>query len=320
MNICVTLNPCLDKTLITGPWQPGEHQVRGRAVEMVVGGKGVNVARGLQHLERPSLPALPLGGEVGRLCARLLTEQDHFPLQEVCWTRASTREILTVRTDGTADQTAFFDPNPEIEIAERDRLAAQLKQLFTQEATWCAMSGSSPCKTTDSLFAEMVELARAAGVRTLVDSYGDSLLQALEAAPDIVKMNCRECELALSSKLDSVASIRDAFEWIRGFGVPAAMITFGAAGAVASWSDQLVAWKPPAIQVVNPIGAGDAMTAGLIDARLEHREMEASFRWAMACGVSSVERWVACDFDRTGAAAMEPRVSRCELAELLAES
>ena len=48
MILCVTLNPCLDKTLTVPSWRPGE-LVRGTRVREVVGGKGNNVARALKR-------------------------------------------------------------------------------------------------------------------------------------------------------------------------------------------------------------------------------------------------------------------------------
>ena len=316
MNLCVTLNPCLDKTLVVPPWVPGEHQVRGREFGQVVGGKGVNVARALRRLGCAAQPALFLGGELGQLCYRLLQEQDGFtPL--VTWTRSPTREILTVRTENTADQTAFFDPNPAIEPSERDELAEKLAHVFGGGAAWCVMSGSSPCPVTDDLFATLVRRARAAGVRTLIDTYGDCLNLALEAAPDVVKLNRRECEQALGANLDSPAAVRAALQQLHRYGVTYAAVTFGPRGMAASWNHAVAAWRPPEIHLVNPIGAGDAMTAGLIDALSRGDEPSRAFRWAMACAVASVEHWVACEFHRDEAERMMPRLIECGLDELI---
>src|SRR5487761_2041481 len=108
--LCVTLNPCLDKTLTVPAWRPGDN-VRGVAVREVVGGKGNNVARALARPGRASRPVTFLGGAVGARCEELLRRQDQFdPL--IASSLAPTREILTVRTEGTPDQTAFFDPDP----------------------------------------------------------------------------------------------------------------------------------------------------------------------------------------------------------------
>ena len=310
MNICVTLNPCLDKSLVVPPWRPGEHQVRGSRVELVVGGKGVNVARGLARLGQPARPALFLGDEIGQLCDRLIRQQDRFePIVE--WTEAATREILTVRTADTAEQTAFFDPDPEITAAEQEGFVNQLRAAFDAGASWCALSGSSPCRATDRLYATVILLARQAGIYTLVDTYGDCLLPALEAQPDVVKMNRMECERAYGKPLDSFAAVREALDWIRGYGVPYAAITFGAQGVVAAWEDNVLAWEPPSIDEVNPIGSGDAMTAGLIDAFSRDEEPEEAFRWAMACAVCNVQRWVACDFYRDDVETMVDLIEQC---------
>src|ERR1700761_1867923 len=98
MILCVTLNPCLDKTLTVPGWTPGD-SVRGHGVREVVGGKGNNVARALTRLGRTARPVTFLGGHVGTHCADLLRRDDRLdPI--VIATAAPTRVILTVRTEG----------------------------------------------------------------------------------------------------------------------------------------------------------------------------------------------------------------------------
>lgn len=311
MNICVTLNPCLDKTLVVPPWRPGDHQVRGTRVEQVVGGKGVNVARGLARLGRAARPALFLGGEIGLLCERLLRQQDRFePL--IAWTDAPTREILTVRTGASADQTAFFDPNPEISQAEQAELLQQVEAAFAAGAQWCVMSGSSPGSSTDHVYARIIERAHQFGIRTLLDTYGSCLIPALEAQPELVKMNRRECEQVYGRPLDSFAVVQEALAWILDYGVSYAAITFGAQGVVAAWEDEVVAWEPPAVEEVNPIGSGDAMVAGLIDAFSIEDDPYQAFRWGMACAVCNVQRWIACDFYRDDVERMVDQIEECD--------
>lgn len=317
MKICVTLNSCLDKTLVAPPWRPGEHQVRGRSVGYVVGGKGVNVARGLSRLGQAVRPALFLGGEVGRMCERLLRQQDHLdPI--ITWTQAATREILTVRTEGTAEQTAFFDPNPEIASGERDELMVQLAKLMPQ-ADWCLMSGSSPCRETDDCYAGLVRTAREAGVRTLVDTYGPCLMPALRQGPDVVKMNQRECESAYGRPLTTGRDVRDALEWMLGFPVTCAAVTFGSRGCAMAWHDRVWGWRAPRVDAVNPIGAGDALAAGWVDGWSRGDDPRQASRWGMACAVASVLEWDACRIERSAAESMLPRIDECALDELVGE-
>ena len=120
MILCVTLNPCLDKTLTVPPWQPGD-LVRGTAIREVVGGKGNNVARALRRLGQQARPVTFLGGPIGGLCeSRLRADDGLDPI--VIPTKAPTRVILTVRTGTSAEQTAFFDPDPAISPDEAEEM------------------------------------------------------------------------------------------------------------------------------------------------------------------------------------------------------
>jgi fructose-1-phosphate kinase PfkB-like protein len=179
------------------------------------------------------------------------------------------------------------------------------------------MSGSSPCQVTDDVFALLVRLARTMRVRTLVDTYGACLTQALAAVPDVAKMNRQECEQALHRDLDSAAAIRAALLQLRERGIGLAAVTFGPRGMAAAWGDQVAAWKPPTVRLINPIGAGDAMTAGLVEALLRGEEPSRAVPWAMACAVASVEHWVACEFQREEAEAMMPQLTECALEDLV---
>src|SRR5438552_1995743 len=120
MILCVTLNPCLDKTLTVPAWRPGD-SVRGQSLREVVGGKGNNVARALSRLGRSARPVTFFGGPLGDHCAAMLRIDDGLDAL-VIPTSAPTRTILTVRTEGTAEQTAFFDPDPAISEGEAEAL------------------------------------------------------------------------------------------------------------------------------------------------------------------------------------------------------
>src|SRR4051812_37065629 len=157
MILCVSLNPCLDKTLTVPAWRPGD-SVRGQSVREVVGGKGNNVARALARLDRQARPVTFLGGPVGRHCQDLLPDDDQLQPLAIT-TAAPTRVILTVRTDGSPDQTAFFDPDPVVTSGEADALFRAVEaQVGAGEIEAVTLSGSSPSATTHSLFSDLIAL------------------------------------------------------------------------------------------------------------------------------------------------------------------
>src|SRR5262245_57582848 len=191
MILCVTLNPCLDKTLTVPAWQPGD-SVRGQSVREVVGGKGNNVARALKRLGRESRPATFLGGAVGRHCAELLRRDDGLdPLASP--TEAPTRIILTARTESTALQTAFFDPDPAVTPAEAENLYHRVEGALVEGGvTALTLSGSSPSPATHGLYSDLIALARSRRLPVFLDTYGPALDGIWGFWPVVMQLNRRE--------------------------------------------------------------------------------------------------------------------------------
>jgi fructose-1-phosphate kinase PfkB-like protein len=150
MILCVTLNPCLDKTLTVPPWTPGD-LVRGVATREVVGGKGNNVSRALRRLGRGPVPVTFLGGPTGASCESLLRDDDGLDPM-VIPTAAPTRVILTVRTERTNEQTAFFDPDPDVTPVEADAMLLRIEAALRGDVAAMTLSGSSPSPATHGLF------------------------------------------------------------------------------------------------------------------------------------------------------------------------
>lgn len=72
-------------------------------------------------------------------------------------------------------------------------------------------------------------------------------------------------------------------------GVQLAVCTLGAQGAVASdVQESWLALAPP-VQARNPIGAGDVMLAGLVDALRQAAPLPEALSWATALAAASVQ-------------------------------
>jgi tagatose 6-phosphate kinase len=299
MILCVTLNPCLDKTLTVPPWRPGD-LVRGVAASDVVGGKGNNVARALLRLGRKPRPVTFLGGAVGSLCERLLQGDDRLePL--VVHTEAPTRVILTVRTAATSEQTAFFDPDPAIKPSEAEALLYRVDQAIKlEEVDAVTLSGSSPAATTHSLYSDLIALAQARRIPVFLDTYGPSLDAVWGFWPAAIQLNRREAAIRLRkpnvTDLD-VAGLLG--EWDR-HGVICGIVTDGPNPALAMVRGQAYRALPPRIQAVNPIGSGDCLLAGIVDGWLKGLAAEPLLQRGIACAVANALVW--------DAGAIEPAV------------
>jgi 1-phosphofructokinase family hexose kinase len=294
--LCVTLNPCLDKTLTVPAWSPGD-SVRGTAVREVVGGKGNNVARALSRLGRAARPVTFLGGAVGTRCEALLRDDDRLdPL--ITPTAAPTREILTVRTEETSAQTAFFDPDPAVTPVEAEALMNRVEGAMTAGAVSAlTLSGSSPSPATHGLYGDLIALAQARKVPVFLDTYGPALDAVWGFWPRAIQLNRREAAAHLRVAAPTDAQLFGLLDRWAGHGVACGVVTDGPGAALARVHGRRYRVRPPAIDAVNPIGSGDCLLAGLADAWLSGLPPEGLLRHAFACAVANALVWDAGAID-----------------------
>jgi 1-phosphofructokinase family hexose kinase len=290
MILCVTLNPCLDKTLTVPTWRPGD-LVRGIAAREVVGGKGNNVARALKRMGRSPRPVMFLGGTVGDHCAELLRREDGLdPI--LVMTQAPTRVILTVNTRGTTDQTAFFDPDPTITTTEAETLVGQIEHaLSSGGVSALTLSGSSPSTATHGIYSDLISLARARKIPVFLDTYGPALQGIWGFWPSAIQLNRKEAagQLHKPSATDKdVLGLLD--DWHR-HGVTCGIVTDGPNPVLIRCRDKHYRAFPPAIKPVNPIGSGDSLLAGLVDSWLAGSDTEPMIRHAIGCAVANATVW-----------------------------
>jgi tagatose 6-phosphate kinase len=293
MILCVTLNPCLDKTLIVPCWHHGD-SVRGISLSEVVGGKGNNVARALKRLGRgPIRPATFLGGAVGRRCEELLIRNDEMdPL--IVPIDSSTREILTVRTKDAPEQTAFFDPDPSVSADDAHALVQAVGEVLKSgQVQAMTMSGSSPAPATHGVFSDLIAVALTYKIPTFLDTYGPSLDAIWGFWPNVMQVNLREATMHLGlpkgrpSDTD-IGGLLDRW-WRRG--VKVAVVTDGPNRFLAKVDGKTYRVRPPAIEPVNPIGSGDCFLAGLVDGFLGAFEPTELLRHAVGCAVANALVW-----------------------------
>jgi 1-phosphofructokinase family hexose kinase len=308
MILCVTLNPCIDKTLTVPPWQPGDN-VRGTALREVVGGKGNNVARALTRLGRTARPVTFLGGPLAGYCEDLLRREDGLdPL--VTPTEAPTRTILTVRTQVSDAQSAFFDPDPAITPAEAEALVHRVEgALAVGGVSALTLSGSSPAPATHEIYSELIALAAARRVPVFLDTYGPALNAVWGFWPDVIQLNRREAGIRLRVERPADDDVLGLLAEWAGLGVGVALVTDGPNPVLARAGNRTWRIRPPAIQPVNPIGSGDCLLAGLVDAWLAGQDPEAMLRRGVACAVANALVWDAGAIDAVAVRRWEPEIA-----------
>ncbi|HET9520718.1 MAG TPA: sugar kinase [Candidatus Limnocylindrales bacterium] len=142
-----------------------------------------------------------------------------------------------------------------------------------------------------------VELARAAGLTVSLDVNLRRKLWADDVAAPVLRDLARDVDVLLAS-VDEAAVVTGAAgddperlaEAILGLGPSIAVLKLGADGALAIERGGAFVRRPaiPVTAVVDPVGAGDAFSAGFIVTRLEGGDLARALDVANACGAAAV--------------------------------
>ena len=120
----------------------------------------------------------------------------------------------------------------------------------------------------------------------VVDARGEPLRAVLRAPGFVAKMNREELAATVGRPLATADDVVRAMATI----VPAdgaAVITGGAAGAVASDGRGFWQIEPPRVQAISAVGSGDAFAAGLTVGLLAGRSLPDACAYGAACGAAN---------------------------------
>jgi 1-phosphofructokinase family hexose kinase len=306
MILCLTLNPVLDATFFVERVTDA-YRTESSRVTYVAGGKGNNAARALAAMGRPAHALTALGGMVGHTVAALLDAEAFASTP--AWVGGETRlQVTTVDARGL--QRSYFAPSAPFSAADAAAVRARYRALLPKAGAIC-LCGSSPGGEADALFPELIAEAAAGDVQTLVDSSGCGLALALAGAarPDIIKVNRSEAESWLGATLNTEPALRDALAALASRARRCAVLTLGEEGALVAGGREQWRALPPPVPAVNPIGSGDAMTAGLLDGWTRGWSVERCIRWGMAAAAANALSWSACQFELGSVSRLAPDVT-----------
>ena len=164
------------------------------------------------------------------------------------------------------------------------------------------LSGSSPSPSTHELYSELIAMARARRIPAFLDTYGPPLDAIWGFWPEAMQLNRREAGLHLREPSPSDTQLMGLLWRWASHGVRSAIVTDGPGPVLAIIDGQSYRALPAEVGVVNPIGSGDCLLAGLVDARLRGLDAEATLRQALGCASANVRVWDAGAVDPATAA------------------
>lgn len=187
------------------------------------------------------------------------------------------------------------------EVNEKGELisAEELQQLFQtyqrvleslDKESIVILTGSIPPGVPVDIYYTMIQMAKAHGIRVLLDASGEPLLRGADAVPFAMKPNQDEIGQILGRNIETLEEAIEGARELISRGVEYCCVSLGGEGAVLVTQNH--AYRAPAMKVeVRGIqGAGDSLVAGMTIALMQGKTDREALQYAMAAAGGSVMR------------------------------
>lgn len=262
MNIVtLTLNPAIDVHCHTPSFQPF-HENLCTVTDRETGGKGVNISRALTVNGVDNLAVVVLGEENGADFSRSL-RADGLRLREIT-VPGRIRENITLHCDDS-DETRISFTGFAADDTLLDRVEDALKDVDFQDAV-VTFTGSNPKGITMDGVKNLLRRLADRGAKIVIDSRSFTLEDLIEIKPWLIKPNQEEISAYLGKTIETFGEVSAAAKDLYAQGIENVMISLGSQGALLVCGEGTFVARPPKLEALSTIGAGDSSIAGFLSA------------------------------------------------------
>jgi 6-phosphofructokinase 2 len=281
----ITLNPALDRTLWINEIR---EDVSNRIIreENYAGGKGIDVSKVLTALGVDNRALGFIAGFAGRqLEAQLIRDGTSCGFIPVS---GETRINVVIHEMSTGRQIILNSSGPEVKPFELLEITDVVRRL--EEPEFISIGGSLPPGAHPEIYRKIIETAKLRGARVVLDVDREALKIGIQGKPDIIKPNIHELSTLVGRKLEKRNEILDAARELNRKGVGIVLVSMGPRGILLVSDGKAYQAVPPAVEVVNTIGAGDSSVAGFICGLASGEDLKESLIRATAAGTATTLR------------------------------
>ena len=286
MIFTVTLNPALDKEY-TVPDLKMDEVLRASSIHIDYGGKGFNVSRMLTSLGAENVAIGFLGGATGKSLQDGLVD---IGIQtDFVWISSETRTNVSIVNNSDKHHIKVNELGPTVLPDEITILMEKIEGLI-HPGDWWVLAGSLPPGVKADIYYQIITMINAGGAKTILDTSGQPLTLGCQAKPFLVKPNTYEAAQLTGMPADTPEQIFEITSSIHNMGVENIIISAGKKKSLLSDGKSCWFGASPPIDEKNPIGAGDAMVAGLVWRLEKGDSIKNAFPWGIACGTAAASQ------------------------------
>jgi tagatose 6-phosphate kinase len=231
---------------------------RAAEVHWCASGKAINAGMALAALGASAHTLSPAGGWSGQAIRAEFAERQ-LP---ATWTPtgAATRVCTTVLGEADGASTELVENAAALTETELADFLEKYHDLITK-AQFAVLTGSLPKGTPTTFYRTLLERTPCP---VLLDARGPELLAALGCKPRVVKPNREELALTVGRPLPGRADVLSAMRELIDRGARSVIVTHGKDALWVMEGTQTWELTPPTVTpIVNPIGCGDCLAAGV---------------------------------------------------------
>lgn len=276
----LTLNPAYDVHAFAQSFAP-YHENLAQIQSREAGGKGVNISRALNIGGIPNTAVIVLGKENGGDFKEALqrSEVDCIFLEK----EGRIRENLTLHcADAPETRISFSGFKVDDSILEE-----VLEQLNVDTDTVITFTGRVGAGMSMGKVKAFLNTLRQQGARIVLDSKSFSLEDICEVQPWLIKPNQEEISEYFDCDIQKVEQAAHKAQIFAQMGISNVMISLGEQGALLIHGGKVYTAKPPVIQAVSTIGAGDSAIAGFLAAAHQGGDAAECLKTAVTFGTAA---------------------------------
>jgi 1-phosphofructokinase len=282
----VTLNAAVDNNIAVEDFKAGQlnRAIRSRRC---AGGKGINVSKIIKLLGGETVALGFLGGGEGKFIDETLGQMGIKT--DFVWTDANTRVNIKLVDRVNRMITEINEAGEPVEDQE-------INLLYKKVEEWCdncnllVISGSLPPGVPDDVYYRLLKIASGKNVKTILDAEGNALLRGIEGKPYMIKPNVNELESTYGIHIDSIEKLIKVCRGILEKGVEVIVVSMDKDGAVLITNREAWAADSLKVDVVNTVGAGDALVAAFALGLERGYTLDSLMKYGIAVSAASISR------------------------------
>ena len=277
----VTLNPSLDYVVDVDDFELGRTN-RTVSERLYAGGKGINVSFVLKNL---GFESTALGFSAGFTGEEIKKQIQERGITENFITVLNGQSRINIKLRGQ-QETEINGMGPDIEKEHIQQLLKKLSVLSPGD--YLVLAGSVPMKINNTIYYDILKTLDKKGIKAVVDTTGDLLLNVLKYHPFLIKPNIHELSELLSTEIKTKEEVVQYGLKLQDMGAQNVIVSMAGDGAVFICENgEIYKSEAPKGVVKNSVGAGDSMVAGFLAGFCETKDFAKAFKMGVCTGSAS---------------------------------